>query len=112
MKNIDIILYMYDENKYTYAQSGAFFEAIQYTKPIIFLKNHNFAFHNTIYEPFGLEVPSLEAMATEICRLMGKNSDSLIKFLRFKDAIPKVRAHINDISLNKIHNIVETFLNT
>lgn len=50
MINVKYLLFFYDEDTYELTTSGAFFDAIAYSKPMIFLKNQCFDYYYNKYK--------------------------------------------------------------
>ena len=65
IKKVDYLLYFYSEDSYTLSMSGALVDAINYLKPIIFLKNECISYYNNLYE-IGIECKDLEDMLQKI----------------------------------------------
>lgn len=95
MQNVDVLLFFYDENSYTYSQSGAFTEIFQYDTPAIFLKNKNFAFHNAPHLPFAQEVQSMEEMAAEVGALIRHSPEHIKKYNNFQGNIQRRRRELD-----------------
>jgi len=65
IKKVDYLLYYYPEDSYTLSMSGALVDAINYLKPIIFLKNECISYYNNLYE-IGIECKDLEDLLQKI----------------------------------------------
>jgi hypothetical protein len=65
MKEIDYLIFFYSKESYTLSISGAFVDAINYLKPIIFLKNECISYYNDIYN-IGIECKNLEHLIRTI----------------------------------------------
>jgi hypothetical protein len=65
IKKVDYLLYFYSEDSYTLSMSGALVDAINYLKPIIFLKNECISYYNNLYE-IGIECKDLKDMLQKI----------------------------------------------
>lgn len=106
MCDVDILLYFYDEDSYTYSQSGAFLEIFQYNKPAIFLKNKNFSFLNTADYPIAQEVQTLQDMAAEIAALTRKDDQVIAKYIQFQTNINIRRLEIDPaLTPEHIHHV-------
>ena len=65
VEEVDFLLFFYPENHYQLSVSGALYDAINYLKPIIFLRNSCISYYNDTYN-IGIECESLEEMISII----------------------------------------------
>ena len=65
IKKVDYLLFFYSQDSYTLSMSGALVDAINYLKPIIFLKNECISYYNNLYE-IGIKCEDLEDMLQKI----------------------------------------------
>jgi hypothetical protein len=69
IKDIQYILFFYDPDSYELTTSGAFFDAIAYSKPMIFLKNNCFDFYYYKYK-FGYRCNNIDELISVIKRII------------------------------------------
>lgn len=69
INDIQYILFFYDPDSYELTTSGAFFDAIAYCKPIIFLKNHCLDFYYDKYK-FGYRCNNIDELISAMKRII------------------------------------------
>lgn len=90
IKKVNYLLFFYPEESYTLSMSGAFVDAINYLKPIIFLKNECISYYNNIYN-IGIECKNLEHLISKInSKELQKNySHYISNIVKFKKEFQK-----------------------
>jgi hypothetical protein len=69
IRDVQYVLFFYNEDSYELSTSGSFFDAVAYGKPIIFLKNVCFDFYYRKYK-FGYRCDNLDEMITCIKKII------------------------------------------
>ena len=108
IKDVDILLYLYDNSTYKLSCSGSLFEAFAYCKPIIFLSNNCFSYFNKICR-IGYECEGINDVILQMEELINHFDVNLItEFNKIKGNIISLRKNINIestySSLDKIIN--------
>jgi hypothetical protein len=102
MSNVDILILMHGKNTYQHAQSGSFFEFLQYNKPLIALKNEHFEFYNSVAKPFMLSCKSVDDIIQIVEQALNKKNRSL--FFSLKENIQELRCVLENESYVHIIN--------
>ncbi|WP_138708202.1 glycosyltransferase family 4 protein [Desulfocurvibacter africanus] len=98
MKDVDILIFLYEKSAYNYSASGAFAEAIQYAKPILFLENDHLAYYNNLSNlSIGKSFTCIEDMANEI-RSIATNMLIRKEWQQFAVNIATIRDSIDPVS--------------
>jgi hypothetical protein len=88
ISNLDFILYFYSNDTYRLTASGALFDAVNYKKPIIALRNEYFEYFFMKYGKLGYLVDTIEEMANLITRIC--NGDEKIGYFNFNEIQSKL----------------------
>ncbi len=80
MINVQYLLFFYNENYYELTTSGAFFDAIAYGKPMIFLKNHGFDFYYNNYK-FGYKCNDLNDINSVMQKIISGENENYDNFI-------------------------------
>lgn len=88
ISNLDFILYFYSNDTYRLTASGALFDAVNYKKPIIALRNEYFEYFFMKYGKLGYLVDTIEEMANLITRIC--NGDEKIGYVNFDEIQSKL----------------------
>jgi hypothetical protein len=99
IKDVDYLLFFYDENSYKYTASGSFFDAISYRKPIIFIGNNFFDYYYSSYR-IGYRVETLSEII-ELIKLISINGINNADYECQLMEIEKFRREININRENK-----------
>jgi hypothetical protein len=92
IEDIQFILFFYDPDSYELTTSGAFFDAIAYCKPMIFIKNHCFDYYYENYK-FGYRCEDINEMVAVMRKVSVKHDD----YQRFCSEIKRMQ---NDTSVS------------
>jgi len=95
IKEIDYLIFFYSKESYTLSISGALIDAINYLKPIIFLKNECISYYNNKYN-IGFEYENLDELIRNINskKLIDNYSSFQLNLLKLKKEFQK-----NDFNL-------------
>jgi hypothetical protein len=81
ISDLDFILYFYSFDTYRLTASGALFDAVNYKKPIIALRNDYFEYFFNKYGRIGYLVDTIEEMADLLARIsVGDEKDGYFEF--------------------------------
>lgn len=69
IRDVKYLLFFYDPDSYELTTSGAFFDAIAYCKPIIFLKNHCLDYYYDNYK-FGYRCNNIDELISAMKRII------------------------------------------
>lgn len=98
--DVQYALFFYPPDSYELMTSGAFFDAIAYCKPMIFVRNHCFDFYHRNYN-FGYRCENLEEMTTVIKGIL--NGDDR-NYTEFCNALKRLQ---NDVSITRTHPVLK-----
>jgi hypothetical protein len=84
---LDYVLFFYDSNSYEFTASGAVFDAINYKKPIIALRNNYFEYLFNKIDSFGILVDTIEEMILVIRNLLGEKDRKKYFFGKVKNEL-------------------------
>lgn len=95
LQRVDYFIYLYDEDSYELTTSGAFFDAIAYFKPMVFLKNHCFDHYYEQYK-FGYKCQNINGMLLTLDTVIENHEEN------YKGLLTEIRRMQNDTSIT--HN--------
>lgn len=95
LQRVDYFIYLYDEDSYELTTSGAFFDAIAYFKPMVFLKNHCFDHYYEQYK-FGYKCQNINGMLLTLDTVIKNHEEN------YKGLLTEIRRMQNDKSIT--HN--------
>lgn len=90
-KDQDIFLILYDENSYRLSCSGAIFEALSNSKPIVHFKNECIDFYNSKELPIGISCNDLDTYVNELVFLIENPETAQSQLSVFRKNINLVR---------------------
>ena len=92
---VDYFIFLYEEESYELTTSGAFFDAIAYLKPMVFLNNHCFDHYYEQYK-FGYKCQNINGMLLTLDTVI-ENHDQ-----NYKGLLKEIKRMQNDTSIT--HN--------
>ena len=85
--DIDFILLLFDENKYTLTCSGALMDAISLVKPIIHFDNENINQFNPTNKPIGIRCFSFEEYVSQLKEIVENYSQFQPEIAKFRESL-------------------------
>ncbi|GHU02619.1 hypothetical protein FACS1894147_04880 [Spirochaetia bacterium] len=85
--NLDYVVFFYNKDRYRYTASGPFFDALNFEKPIISLRNEYFEYMFNKYGAFGILVDSIEEMGIYIRDLLKNRAVLQFAFNEIKNVL-------------------------
>jgi hypothetical protein len=81
IKDVDFILFLYNEDSYELSTSGAFFDAIAYKRPIIFLKNTCFDYYFQNFH-FGIRCNNIEELVFTMKQIISMGDQNYSYYIK------------------------------
>lgn len=100
VKELDYILFFYDNDKYKLIASGAIFDAIKYKKPIIALENTYFSYLTNKFGKIGF-----------LCKNINQMSKVIIQLLEFRNSEFDFSGYYLNLTQDKFSNNLKQIIN-
>ena len=99
VKDIDLLLILYESHRYQLSCSGSIIEALSYQKPVFFLDNPCIQAFNPIDQPIGQSFGSLQSLALSLINYICHPKERTVELERYRKNILSYRPQI-DIKSN------------